>query len=125
MLIIRDPADVKLILEPSIRALVQERFCYLLAEYEAPYRPELHGWFAVLEGRDSPEAYQVFVADWEGHLPDEDAYSSPFECCENHAESYELVRVLADCGEAVALYVPKTLPDDDALIQLCRTLSCE
>lgn len=126
MLTIRSLSDFDAMPKGPIRSLIAERLG-MLAEY-GPYDPAL-GWFVVVEVGDS--------VDWPADMPCPDvqldsdevpfsdpAWCSPFEFCIQHdCGVFELVRVLSDAGEAVAIFVPDDPGIPAEWLTLCRTLA--
>lgn len=126
MLTIRSLNDFEAMPEGPIRSLIAERLA-MLAEY-GDYDPSL-GWFLVVEVGDA--------VDWPADMPcpsllldsgdvpfGDPAWFSPFEFCIRHdCGVFELVRVLSDAGEAVAIFAPDDPGIPAELLSMCRTLA--
>ncbi len=124
---IRHPNDVRFLRDETIQQLVAERFA-MLAEY-GPYVPETHGWFLIVEPGDDPAQPEslpcpALLGDDDRIRFGEEGYFSPFEFCEFHdGKVFELVRVISDAGEAVAIFIPDLPGVSPDLLCLCRTLA--
>lgn len=126
MKIIRSLNDFEHLQVGPVRELIGEALT-MLQEF-GPYRPEL-GWFLVAEPEDHPEHPEDWpcpplLLDADGLTWGDPEYYSPFEFCIRHeCGVFELVRILSDAGEAVAIYVPDRPDSPPALLQLCRSLA--
>lgn len=122
---IRSLSEFEQLPASSIRDLIGERLT-MLEEYGV-YSPRL-GWFLIVEAGDKPE----YPEDWpcppllldSADLPiDAPGYFSPYEFCVRHdCGVFELVRVVCDDGESVAIFVPDRPEISVDLLRLCRTL---
>lgn len=104
MLKIRQWSDLERLPEGRLRELIQRSFQELLA-LGAPYDPDTHGWFLVMED----------VAEFDDPEPFHGRFSlagvmreSLFEHVILHGEYVEIVVALND-AEAVAVWVPQAL----------------
>lgn len=129
MQMIRHPNDVRLVRHAGIQSLIGERFA-MLEEY-GPYDPDELGWFLVIESGDQPLQCERWpcpplLQDEDGLPVDHPDFCSPYEFCIRHDTGiFELVRVLSDGGEAVAIFIPDQPDISTDLIHLCRTLSAQ
>lgn len=123
MKIIRSLNDFHALPESPVQAMVAERIAML--EEFGPYVPTL-GWFVIVETGDVDVPVDApcpsLLEDGDGlHFGDR-GYFSPFEFCTRHDSGiFELVRVLSDSGEAVAVFVPDAPGISTNLLLLCRT----
>lgn len=124
MKIIRSLTDLDGIPKSLIRSMVDERIA-MLSEY-GPYVPEL-GWFVIVEAGDVDIPVGVpcpsLFEDADGIRFDAHGYFSPYEFCIQQDGVFELVRVLSDAGEAVAIFVPDGPEISAELLTMCRTLA--
>ena len=111
---------------PQVQHLVQQHFTELIAEY-GEYNPQELGWFVYVETTDTDNDCRAYhpnlLTDYDGIEFGQADYYSPYEFCIDHGDCYELVRVLSDGGEAIALFVPKEATHCPLMLQLCQSIA--
>ena len=123
MILLRDPAEIDQIDDPSIQALLRQRFQDIAAD--EPYDPELHGYFVVAENGDTPEMLEKECGGAITHNPctelsfGQPGFTPVWECLEEHQTCFEMVFVLSDGGFGVVLIIPKQSGIDAELLHLC------
>ena len=126
MLIVNQTGMQSLFTHPHIQQLVQQRFSELIEEY-GDYNPQELGWFVCVESSDTDRDCRAFhpslLTDYNGNEFGQVGYYSPYEFCTDHGDCYELVRVLSDGGEAIAVFVPKEAAACPMLLQLCESIA--
>lgn len=109
-----------------IRQLTQQRLTDLIAEY-GEYNPQELGWFVYVETTDTDNDCRAhhpnLLTDYDGIEFGQAGYYSPYEFCIDHGDCYELVRVLSDGGEAIAVFVPKEATNCPLMLQLCQSIA--
>lgn len=111
---------------PQVQHLVQQHFTELIAEY-GEYNPQELGWFVYVETTDADNDCRAYhpnlLTDYDGIEFGQADYYSPYEFCIDHGDCYELVRVLSDGGEAIAVFVPKEATNCPLMLQLCQSIA--
>lgn len=111
---------------PQVQHLVQQHFTELIAEY-GEYNPQELGWFVYVETTDTDNDCRAhhpnLLTDYDGIEFGQASYYSPYEFCIDHGDCYELVRVLSDGGEAIAVFVPKDATNCPLMLQLCQSIA--
>lgn len=123
MLVLRSPADARLVADAELRALVESRFAQVCAG--EGHEPDVHGYFVVAEPGDTAEQLEgavgfpvlrdAFGETRFGH-PD---FAPAAEAIEDHGGFHELTFVLTDDGYGVLLFVPKADGVDPELLAMC------
>ena len=126
MLTVNQPAMQVHINHPHIQQIVVQRFNELIKEY-GEYNPQELGWFVFVEITDTDHhcrAHQPnLLTDYDDIEFGQAGYYSPYEFCIDHGDCYELVRVLSDSGEAIAVFVPKEATNCPLMLQLCQSIA--
>lgn len=123
MLILRDPAAVSRVSDPATAKLLALRFDQL--SEDAPYDPDINGFFIVVDPRDTVSALEEASGCWitQGLFTDarygEADFSPCFEFLEEHPFCYEMVFILNDGGYGVLFTIPKSGIDDE-LLRFCQ-----
>jgi hypothetical protein len=124
MIILRDPALAKYIVDPEIRGLVQRRFAEICAGESYDY--DRHGYMIVVEAGDSAATLEKesgcrILRNFfdEVRFGDSD-FTPSFEALEEHAGCWEMVFVLNDEGFGIGVFIPKSEGIDPELLALCR-----
>ena len=111
---------------PQVQHLVQQHFTELISEY-GEYNPQELGWFVYVETTDADNDCRAYhpnlLTDYDGIEFGQADYYSPYEFCIDHGDCYELVRVLSDGGEAIAVFVPKEATNCPLMLQLCQSIA--
>ena len=124
MLVLRDPILSVGISNKEIRSLVDRRFEMLSTD--APYDPELHGFFVVLEEGDNLSeldrclGFSIFTNRLNQTNFGNIDFTPSFELLEEHCCCYEMVFVLSDDGYGVEVFVPKAEWVDSRLLAICH-----
>ncbi len=123
MLILNDPSLLGNIIDPYIRALVEQRYTQILSG--EPYDYDLHGYMIVVEPNDSIESLEEetrcsilnnFFDDTQFGDPD---FTPSFEALEEHASCFEMVFILNDEGFGIAIFIPKYPSINADLLAMC------
>ena len=132
MLILRNAADVALIADPAVQALVALRYRQLNSP-DDPDAPDATGHFIVVEPGDTIEQLEQAVGLPILHgLFDDLPFGHPdfFPCSEileeHRNEStciYEMVFISNDDGAATAIFVADSEGIDADLLALCRSFA--
>ena len=132
MLILRNAADVALIADPAVQALVALRYRQLNSP-DDPDAPDATGHFIVVEPGDTIEQLEQAVGLPILHgLFDDLPFGHPdfFPCSEileeHRNEStciYEMVFISNDDGAATAIFVADTEGIDADLLAMCRSFA--
>jgi hypothetical protein len=123
MIILRDPQQVSNIVQPEIKAFLQQRF-HDLCNPE-PYDPDEHGFFILVEPGDTSEQIELMTGySLLKSLFTETVYGDPdftpdFEYLEDHSSFCEAVYLFTDSGFAVVLIIPKEAGIDGKILELC------
>ncbi len=115
MIVIRDAAAMASIDDP----LVRQRYAEISAAGEV--------YFVIVQAGDSvaeleqeiryPIMHNLFDADIHfGHAD----FCPSFEVLEEHDRCYEMVFILSDGGEGIAIFIPKVIGIDPELMAFCR-----
>ena len=125
MLILRDPNDVRLVDDFSLRSLLTQRFIERCEGAIGDYDPDILGDFVLVEAGDTVLDIEAETEAWIVSSPFSDLrYGDPgflplFELLEEHPTCFEMVFVLnGDAG--VTLLIPKQSVIDGELLQFCR-----
>lgn len=126
MLIVNQTGMQERIHHPHVQQLVGQRFTELINEY-GEYNPQELGWFVYVEITDTDNDCRAhhpnLLTDYDGIEFGQAGYYSPYEFCIDHGDCFELVRVLSDGGEAIALFVPKNAVSCPLMLQLCQSIA--
>ncbi len=123
MLILNDPSSLRNIIDPYIRALVEQRFTQILSGESYDY--DVHGYMIVVEPNDSVESLEEetscsilhkFFDDTQFGDPD---FTPSFEALEEHANCFEMVFILNDEGFGIAIFIPKQSGINPDLLSMC------
>lgn len=123
MHVLRDRQSVAKVVDPSLRALIEQRV-EALSEFDDCELHELVT-FVVVEPSDSVEALDaqlgihVLVNRLDGTRFGESGFTPSFELLEEHAGYFEIVFVLSDDGFGIEVFVPKHPDVDSELLAMC------
>ena len=123
MIVLRDPALVKLIEDRALRALLTQRFEEI--SQDQPYDPTLLGYFVVVEPDDSVSALEtqtgcsIVRGRCDGDQYGQPGFAPAFEFIEEHPHCFEMVFILSDDGFGIDLFIPKVRGIDLQLVALC------
>ena len=126
MISIRGPADLSLIVDHEIRALISLRMAQL-GDGE-PYDPQAHGELYIAEEGDTAEALEAATGVFIITNPcDGLQYGHPdfvpvTEFIEEHPACFEMAFVMSD-ESAVAIFVPKHTSIDPELTAFCTAFA--
>ena len=124
MILIRGPDQLRRIVDPEIRRLVEERFTQVVGDDN--YDPEIHGEMIVVEPGDTLRSLEgdsgVPVA---ANPFDDSRWPDPdFVCCceylEEHSHCYEMMFLFSDDGAGINFFVPKQGIDVEILAFCAR-----
>lgn len=124
MIILRDPADVQLVSDPFIQALLVQRFKDISID---GYSWDELGFFVVVQPGDSVAKVEQESGAWittaifgDARYGDPD-FSPCFDVLERHdGHCYELVEIMNDSGFGVVVIIPEVDGMDDELIRFCQ-----
>jgi hypothetical protein len=123
MIVLRDPRQLSQVVQPEIKAYLQQRFHDLCVP--EPYNPDEHGFFILVEPGDTSEhielatGYALLKSLFNGTVYGDTDFSPDFEYLENHGGFYEAVYIFTDGGFAVILIVPKEVGIDGRILAVC------
>jgi hypothetical protein len=123
MQVIRDLSDTAQILNPEIRALVQERINELGGE---AYDSQRLGYFVVVEAGDSLDALTAQIGfdplrNRSSHIRfGEPGFMPSFEFVEEFPSAYETVFIIDDSGYGIDLFIPRADGIGTDLLSMCK-----
>ena len=123
MLLIRGPDQVRRIVDPEIRRLVEERFTQVVCGDN--YDPEIHGEMIVVEAGDTLATLEKDSGCPIASNPFDDArwpdpgFVPACEYLEDHSRCYELLFLFSDDGAGTNFIIPKQQGVDPELLALC------
>ncbi|NBQ68686.1 MAG: hypothetical protein EBU46_07590 [Nitrosomonadaceae bacterium] len=123
MIILHGPSLIHRIADPSIRALVSQRFSQILSGESYDY--DTHGYMIIVEPGDSTESLEsetccsIIHNAFDGTHHGDPDFTPCFEALEDHGNCYEMLFILNDEGFAIDIFIPKHSGIDPQLLALC------
>ena len=123
MIILHGPSLIHSIADPSIRALVSQRFSQILSG--TPYDYDQHGYMIIVEPGDSIESLESETCCSILHNAFDDTgfgdsdFTPCFEALEEHSHCFEMLFILNDSGFGIELFIPKHSGINAELLALC------
>lgn len=123
MFILNGPSFSKIIPDPDIRLLVEQRFAQILAN--KPYDYDQHGYMIVVEPYDSVESLEqetkcpIFHNYFDNTQFGDFDFTPCFEALEEHHSCFEMVFILNDEGFGIIIFIPKQSGINADLLALC------
>lgn len=127
MLVLRSPADARLVADAELRALVESRFAQVCDGEH--HDPDVHGYFVVAEPGDTAEqleealGFPVVHDTFGEHRFGDPDFAPSAEAIEDHGRFHELTFVIGDDGSGVLLFVPKAAGVDPELLAMCEAFA--